>query len=134
MFSLYVIWCHVNHRTPIHHSHQYPGHTSIGVVLCPTNRKTPSQPDHTTVDRQPLRPYHTMRHRPTRTRSFSDTLYIFLVSVVNAGLIPLSAGQIPQERSRLTIKLDRLIELTKSSLLGWFLQVSLIVIIKQVSA
>ena len=33
-------------------------------------------------------------------------------------------------RSRLTIKLDRLIVLSKSSLLGWFLQVSLIVIIK----
>jgi hypothetical protein len=32
--------------------------------------------------------------------------------------------------SRLTIKLDRLIVLSKSSLLGWFLQVSLIVIIK----
>ena len=31
---------------------------------------------------------------------------------------------------RLTIKLDRLIVLSKSSLLGWFLQVSLIVIIK----
>ena len=32
--------------------------------------------------------------------------------------------------ARLTIKLDRLIVLSKSSLLGWFLQVSLIVIIK----
>ena len=32
--------------------------------------------------------------------------------------------------SRLTIKLDRLIVLSKSSLLGWFLHVSLIVIIK----
>jgi hypothetical protein len=31
---------------------------------------------------------------------------------------------------RLTIKLDRLIVLSKSSLLGWFLHVSLIVIIK----
>ena len=32
--------------------------------------------------------------------------------------------------ARLTIKLDRLIVLSKSSLLGWFLHVSLIVIIK----
>jgi len=32
--------------------------------------------------------------------------------------------------TRLTIKLDRLIVLSKSSLLGWFLHVSLIVIIK----
>jgi hypothetical protein len=32
--------------------------------------------------------------------------------------------------SRITIKLDRLIVLSKSSLLGWFLHVSLIVIIK----
>ncbi len=32
--------------------------------------------------------------------------------------------------TRYTIKLDRLIVLSKSSLLGWFLQVSLIVIIK----
>ncbi len=31
---------------------------------------------------------------------------------------------------RLTIKLDRLIVLSESSLLGWFLHVSLIVIIK----
>jgi hypothetical protein len=35
-----------------------------------------------------------------------------------------------QSGSRYTIKLDRLIVLSKSSLLGWFLQVSLIVIIK----
>ena len=33
-------------------------------------------------------------------------------------------------RPRLTIKLDRLIVLSKSSLLGWFLHVSLILIIK----
>jgi hypothetical protein len=33
-------------------------------------------------------------------------------------------------RARLTIKLDRLIVLSESSLLGWFLRVSLIVIIK----
>jgi hypothetical protein len=32
--------------------------------------------------------------------------------------------------TRLTIKLDRLIVVSKSSLLGWFLHVSLIVIIK----
>ncbi len=32
--------------------------------------------------------------------------------------------------SRITIKLDRLIVLSKSSLLGWFLHVSLILIIK----
>ena len=33
-------------------------------------------------------------------------------------------------KARLTIKLDRLIVLSKSSLLGWFLHVSLIMIIK----
>jgi hypothetical protein len=33
-------------------------------------------------------------------------------------------------RTRFTIKLDRLIVLSKSSLLGWFLHVSLIVIMK----
>jgi hypothetical protein len=35
-----------------------------------------------------------------------------------------------EDETRLTIKLDRLIVLSKSSLLGWFLHVSLIVIIK----
>ncbi len=51
------------------------------------------------------------------------------------------AGRMPPPRTlildftmthtpRLTIKLDRLIVLSKSSLLGWFLHVSLIVIIK----
>ena len=37
---------------------------------------------------------------------------------------------IPEYRSRLTIKLDRLIVISKSSVLGWFFNVSLIVIIK----
>jgi hypothetical protein len=36
----------------------------------------------------------------------------------------------PPNTTRFTIKLDRLIVLSKSSLLGWFLHVSLILIIK----
>jgi hypothetical protein len=39
-------------------------------------------------------------------------------------------GQTLEVVTSLTIKLDRLIVLSKSSLLGWFLHVSLIVIIK----
>jgi hypothetical protein len=38
--------------------------------------------------------------------------------------------KLEQAKARLTIKLDRLIVLSESSLLGWFLHVSLIVIIK----
>ena len=44
------------------------------------------------------------------------------------GIIDLSMTM--DAMARLTIKLDRLIVLSKSSLLGWFLHVSLIVIIK----
>jgi hypothetical protein len=96
IFSLYVIWCHVNHRTPFQHSHQYPQQSQHVTILIFCGLRTrinwsspvssyrqhraPSQPGQTSVDRQPPRLYHMMRHRPTR--SFWDTVYIFLVSVV----------------------------------------------------
>jgi hypothetical protein len=44
--------------------------------------------------------------------------------------VPIPSSTVAPHSSRLTIKLDRLIVLSKSSLLGWFLHVSLIVIIK----
>jgi hypothetical protein len=56
------------------------------------------------------------------SRSLSLTL-----SLTNSLSLSLSLSPPP---ARLTIKLDRLIVLSKSSLLGWFLHVSLIVIIK----
>jgi hypothetical protein len=46
------------------------------------------------------------------------------------GVLWRSTARTSTLRARLTIKLDRLIVLSKSSLLGWFLHVSLIVIIK----
>ena len=49
---------------------------------------------------------------------------------VNGGAVDTSADVLKRHFTQYTINLDTLISLSESSLLGWFLEVSLIVIMK----
>ena len=67
--------------------------------------------------------------RESTTAGTQDSSHIPFHHSVESPALPLDLS-LSNSKSRLVIKLDRLIVLSESSLLGWFLQVSLIVITK----
>ena len=67
--------------------------------------------------------------RESTTAGTQDSSHIPFHHSVESPALPLDLS-LSNSKSRLAIKLDRLIVLSESSLLGWFLQVSLIVITK----